>query len=127
MKKTLAPEVEACRADKDGGTKGDGCYGAFALTHPETGRTLVCIVSDGRDWGECGLEGLVWEHLSVIAQFGTPTWAELTWCASQFFEDEECLVQFRPAKSQYVNANPHALHLWRPRGYAIPMPPKECV
>jgi len=40
-----------------------------------------------------------------------------------FFEEEETVVQFHPPKSQYVNFNPFALHLWRPLDDSIKTPP----
>ena len=37
-----------------------------------------------------------WEHVSVSLPNRCPTWNEMAWIASLFFEPEETLVQFRP-------------------------------
>jgi hypothetical protein len=40
-----------------------------------------------------------------------------------FFEPEDCVVQFHPAKSQYRNFHPGCLHLWKPDcGMPVPDP-----
>lgn len=31
-----------------------------------------------------------------------------------FFKEDEIVVQYHPAKSEYVNNMPNCLHLWRP-------------
>jgi hypothetical protein len=33
-----------------------------------------------------------------------------------FWDDEDVAIQFHPAKSEYVNFHPFALHLWRKEG-----------
>ncbi|TXH71415.1 MAG: hypothetical protein E6Q83_03625 [Thiothrix sp.] len=43
-----------------------------------------------------------WEHVSVSLGNRCPTW-----------DEEDMVIQFHPAKSEYVNLHPHALHLWR--------------
>ena len=35
--------------------------------------------------------------------------------AELFFKDEECLMQLRPPKSEYVNVHDFVLHWWRPQ------------
>ena len=37
------------------------------------------------------------------------------------------VMQYHPAKSEYVNLYENRLHLWRPVGVEIPTPPKELV
>jgi len=44
-----------------------------------------------------------------------------------FFADDECVVQYHPAKEDYVNVYPYALHMWKPQGQAVPMPPKYMI
>lgn len=45
-----------------------------------------------------------------------------------FFDAEEVVVQYHPAKSQYVNNYPYCLHLWRPNdGTQFPSPPMAFV
>ena len=44
-----------------------------------------------------------------------------------FFNEDETVVQYHPAKSDYVNNNPYVLHLWRPTDQDIPQPPTFMV
>jgi hypothetical protein len=44
-----------------------------------------------------------------------------------FWDDEECVMQLHPPKSDYVNCHPNCLHLWKPVGQDIPRPPSELV
>jgi hypothetical protein len=39
-----------------------------------------------------------------------------------FFDDEDWVVQFHPARSEYVNHHPYTLHLWKPLDTALPTP-----
>lgn len=68
-----------------------------------------------------------WEHVSVSLPTRCPTWDEMCWIKRLFWDDEECVVQFHPPKSQYVNNHPFCLHLWRPTETTIPTPPTEFV
>ena len=68
-----------------------------------------------------------WEHVSVSHQNRVPTWEEMCMVKDIFFYDEEAVIQYHPSKSQYVNKHPYTLHLWRPTGIKLPMPPKEFV
>ena len=124
MKRTLAPEIEKQRI---GGDPNSGPYGQWRLVCPITGRRLTVIASDGRDWVEEKLPGDPWEHVSVSSPFGCPTWAEMVWVKDLFWHADECVIEYHPPKSDYVNVHPNVLHMWRPVGVAIPMPPKETV
>jgi hypothetical protein len=44
-----------------------------------------------------------------------------------FWAEDECVVQFHPAKKDYVNIHPFTLHLWKPTESWLPAPPKEMV
>ena len=68
-----------------------------------------------------------WEHVSVSNEARCPTWEEMCWIKSLFWEDEEVVVQFHPAKSEYVNYHPFCLHLWKPIGFELPTPPAIAV
>ncbi len=56
-----------------------------------------------------------WEHLSVSMPSRTPTWDQMCTMKEIFFDDEEECVEYHPRKSEYINAHPHCLHIWRPR------------
>ena len=112
--------------------EGPGPFGRFVSHCPVNGNALNCVVSDGRGWGELGLPGLPggpWEHVSVSVEFHRrcPTWAEMCRVKDQFWEPGEWVLQYHPAREDYVNFNPRVLHLWMPVGVDIPTPPKECV
>ena len=109
-----------------------GCNGAFILLSPEPGWMLMVIVSDGTDPAVPEADG--WEHVSVHAaraegafQSRTPTWNEMAFVKAEFWDDEDCVVQFHPRRSHYVNLHPHTLHLWRSRTQPMPEPPSMLV
>ena len=70
-----------------------------------------------------------WEHVSVAPykRSHTPTWDEMCRLKDMFFHDDEVVVQFHPAKSEYVNNMPNCLHLWRPLNEVMPTPPSIMV
>jgi hypothetical protein len=109
-----------------------GCNGAFRLPSNEPGWILFMIVSDGTD--PQSPEGQGWEHVSVHAvsrhrkpQQRTPTWKEMVFVKDTFWEPEDVVMQLHPRRSEYVNAHPHTLHLWRSRTHPIPEPPAILV
>lgn len=65
-----------------------------------------------------------WEHVSVCPykKSHTPTWDEMCELKDMFFNDDEVVVQYHPAKSNYINIMPNCLHLWRPLNDALPTP-----
>lgn len=75
----------------------------------------------------CAREGYQWEHVSVKGHGCCPTWEQMSHVKSLFWEPSECVVQYHPAEKDYVNIQPHVLHLWKPVGVEFPMPPKEMV
>lgn len=70
-----------------------------------------------------------WEHVSVSCEDRCPTWDEMCAVKNIFWEDHECVVQFHPPKSDYINCHPFVLHLWRPtrRRDQFRLPPKVLV
>jgi hypothetical protein len=88
---------------------------------------LSCVVSDG------GRDG--WEHVSVSCQFRrkkkwqtrTPNWDEMCFVKDMFWDENEVVIQFHPAKENYVNNHPHVLHLWRLLDGEFPLPRPEAV
>ena len=111
----------------------EGANGAFLLDSPEPGWTLWVIASDGSDSRvpEC----LGWEHVSVHAyrgsgrsgKFRTPNWREMCRVKDTFWDAEDVVMQLHPKRSEYVNAHPYVLHLWRPRHLPIPTPHPSLV
>jgi hypothetical protein len=74
---------------------------------------------------------LQWEHVSVHCSVGkknkTPIWEQMCFVKSLFWDKEDCVVQYHPPESQYVNMHDHVLHLWRPTGFELVTPPKIMV
>lgn len=56
-----------------------------------------------------------------------PTWEEMCMVKDIFWGEEECVVQFHPPRSEYVNRHPYCLHLWKKIGEEYETPPKEYV
>ena len=94
------------------GNDSNGCYQVTIF-----GRTYMAIISDG----------LGWEHLSISNPNYTPTWDVMCIVKDIFFNDDECVVQYHPPKTEYVNNHKHCLHLWRETGKNPVMPPKALV
>lgn len=104
-----------------------GPYGSSAETHGNNGAFLIaaprqvalrCIASDGMGW----------EHVSVSLPERCPTWAEMHFIKTQFWDAEDTVMQLHPPESSYVNCHPYCLHLWRPTdGRPIPLPPSLLV
>ena len=88
------------------------------LSHPEYKPKAVVIVAG---WDERAKDGKPLEHVSVSLDRRCPTWNEMSMIKDIFWEDEECVVQFHPPKSQYVNTHPYCLHMWRKVGWETEM------
>lgn len=67
------------------------------------------------------------EYVSVSTRRRPPNWTEMCLVKALFWDPEECVVQFHPPESQYVNNHPYCLHLWRNKNVAFPMPPPILV
>lgn len=67
-----------------------------------------------------------WEHVSVSLDDRCPTCDEMCIVKDLFWNDGECVIQFHPPKSEYINNMPYCLHLWR---YVkpFPLPPSIAV
>jgi hypothetical protein len=44
-----------------------------------------------------------------------------------FWDKDDCVIQYHPAQSEYVNLHKHTLHLWRPTHETFPIPNKILV
>lgn len=92
-----------------------GNMGAFEI--PLSNRTTAFVIA---------ADELGWEHVSahVVSdkKRRTPSWAEMCKIKDMFWDDEDCVIQYHPPKSEYVNNHKYVLHLWKPKGIEIPMP-----
>lgn len=93
----------------------DGNNGAFKFLF---GRTSFFAIASDQDG---------WEHVSVTTQGRCPTWEEMCRVKSMFWDVDDCVVQYHPPKSEYVNNHPYCLHLWRPVNDNVPTPPSYMV
>lgn len=101
------------------GTNGDAGNGVFRV--PVGGKMFNVVASNGGGW----------EHVSVSPanrkRKRAPTWEEMCEIKRMFFHEDEMVVEYHPAKSDYVNLHPLYLHLWRPTVMHMPKPPKIFV
>jgi hypothetical protein len=113
------PNVWRVRRGPQGSDESYGNNGAFIFpaTVSQKRASLFTIASDGDGW----------EHVSISTQFRVPTWAEMCFIKSVFWDAEDCVVQFHPRESEYVNQDPFCLHLWRCTTTAFPEPPAILV
>jgi hypothetical protein len=127
MRKFYGPKLEEgrIRDGEYGSGPGNPC-GAFRITGPRGGGPrggwLVIIADNGR-----GLIMPGWEHVSVSLKNRTPNWQEMCFVKDLFWLPEECVVQYHPPRTIYVNCHPNCLHLWRPLQEQMPMPPAILV
>ena len=112
-----APEQFRIRTGRAASDERFGNNGAFLIPLKTNRQTVLVIASD-----EGG-----WEHVSVSREDRCPTWAEMCEVKDIFFAPDEVVVQFHPARSEYVNFHRYCLHLWRPVGEQLPTPPAWMV
>lgn len=102
-----------------------GANGFFQIPFNEV--VLAVMASDGGDWSEADLGPQRWEHVSVSLRGRCPTWEEMDFVKKIFWRDEETVLQFHVPRKQHVNYHPYCLHLWKPVGVEILLPPGICV
>ena len=91
--------------------------GFFIIKSIKLKGPLKAICSDGEGW----------EHVSVSLEHRCPTWEEMCFIKDLFWGDEDCVIQYHPPKSEYVNNHSYCLHLWKPVGSFVATPPKILV
>ncbi len=101
----------------DSNAGNNGLFFVHSSIVKERGTPLCIIASDG----------MLWEHVSVSLPNRCPTWEEMCVIKAMFWDDDDCVVQFHPPRSEYVNNHPYCLHLWRPVHEVVPMPPSIMV
>ena len=116
MRARPSQELEKCRIRRGihASDESYGNNGAFIVRTPN-GVLLDIIVSDGMSW----------EHVSVkpSREKRTPTWDEMSHVKHLFWEDDETVVQFHPKDVEHINCHEYVLHLWKPVGREIELPP----
>lgn len=74
--------------------------------------------------------GAGWEHCSVSITDRykrTPSWEQMCFIKNSFWNENECCVEYHPAKKDYVNNHEYCLHIWKPIEQELPMPPSIMV
>ena len=82
-----------------GQTSNDGGYGEIW----KAGKAFASVI-----WSNGG----GWDHVS-IAPYNrriTPDWNDMCRLKDMFFREDEVVIQYHPAKSEYVNNVPNCLH-----------------
>lgn len=123
LEKMRQLHIEASLGANGAGTSN----GVFAIKFGDN--VLRMIASDTRGWAAENLPLPAWEHVSVTVQGKRryPTWEETCAVKDLFWEPEELVIQLHPPKSQWISNNPWCLHLWKPVGVELPLPPSICV
>jgi hypothetical protein len=100
------------RTGKYGSNETAGFNGLFLV--PLEGELWKVIISDGAGW----------RHLSVsnAQKRVLPDWTVMRRLKEAFFSDEDWVVQYFPAKSEYINDCEWCLHLWQPLDQELPVP-----
>jgi len=113
------PEQYRVRTGRLGSDKSFGCNGAFFIPQVVRGESmpLKVICSDGEGW----------EHVSVSLPHRCPTWVEMCRVVALFWDEGDCVMQLHPPRKDWISNHPYCLHLWRPVGAVIPLPPSWMV
>lgn len=101
-----------------GSEPSDGFNGFFCLVL--NALRVKCLASDGEGW----------RHVSVSIEGhagSLPSWSIMCQVKDLFWEPEDWVVQFHPAKSEYVDVHPGVLHLWQPLNAEFPKPNRLMV
>jgi hypothetical protein len=105
-----------------------GNCGAFFVPPLKPGTPpLSCIAHDGVLEADEDPLFAGWEHVSVSLPHRCPTWAEMDRIKRLFWDDDDAVMQLHPPRRTWVNLHPYCLHLWRPTGQTIPLPPTALV
>ena len=89
----------------------NGNNGAFQIG------VLHILASDGEGW----------DHVSVSTPKKIPTWKQMCQVKALFWGPEDCVIQYHPPSSEYINIHPNCLHLWRQQDKEFAVPPNYMV
>ncbi len=113
------PEKYRFKKGMMGSDSSYGNNGVFVIPHYKISfYEINCIVSDGMGW----------QHVSVTISSTQrkvercPTWEEMCYVKSLFWDNNETVIQYHPPESEYVNNHPYCLHLWKPDNVQLPLP-----
>lgn len=120
--KTDWSSVESFRIQFHGYESSAGnTWGQFAFVFGK--KIIRAMAVDGVETG--------WEHVSVSVTIDRksrmPTWDEMCFVKSTFWDAEESVIQFHPPESEHINNHIACLHLWKFTGGDFPLPPSIFV
>lgn len=117
----LVPEKYRIKTGELSSDETYGCNGAFyiPLTDKTSKKIIYVTVFCSNGYG--------WEHVSVSLMKKTPSWEQMCKIKNLFWDEEDTVIQYHPAESDYVNYHPRCLHLWRPINAEIPKPPTYMI
>jgi len=101
-----------------------GNNGFFVIPHPKIYKYYIQVQAS---------DGASWEHASVSIASTVrkvercPTWEEMCYIKNIFWDETDCVIQYHPPKSEYVNMHKYCLHLWRNTEIEIPVPQRELI
>jgi len=124
----LSDYLEASRLrDRRLDSRPGDTFGAFRVSMPGSQAVMLVIIGDGKEWERTGFALPAWEHVSVSLKNRTPTWEEMEWVREQVFDDSELVLWLSVPRADHINIHDNVLHMWRPIGVELPVPPKGCV
>lgn len=109
------PSEYRVRKGQMGSDDSYGNNGMFII--PYHSYEFTVVASDGEGW----------EHVSVSLKNRCPNWGEMSYIKSLFWSVTECVVEFHPPASEYVNNHENCLHMWKQVGKEWTMPPSILV
>lgn len=112
----MHPRIEAARV----------LSGRFASSPADGFNGFFCLVICGERVKVIASDGMGWQHVSVSKEDQpnrVPHWGIMCEVKNLFWGEDEWVVQFHPAKADYVNNHRGCLHLWRPTDEKMPTPP----
>ena len=114
------PEKYRLKTGILGSDESFGNQGVFVIPEGRL-KQIRIIASDGEGWEHCSIS------INERGKTFIPTWDEMCKVKNLFWDDEDCVIQFHPPKSEYVNCHPDVLHLWRESGINYKTPNKILI
>jgi hypothetical protein len=103
--------------------------GRFGSTEVDGWNGHFLVPFDGEVWQVLISDGMGWRHLSASNAYKKmlPPWSVMCRLKEAFWGDQDWVVQFHPAKDDWINDHPFVLHLWQPLNEELPKPPVVLV
>lgn len=118
-----------------------GNNGMFNIPHYKISHyQFIVQASDGSGWEHASVS-LLKEETTIVKQSKgnhvkrsqfviverCPTWEEMCYIKDLFWQETDMVMQYHPAKEDYISMHPYCLHLWRPTDQTVPKPPSIFV